>query len=45
MRNLIGLTPVGQQVRLTIERKSATEDVTVEIEPLPEQKVRQRNAS
>jgi serine protease Do len=43
MRNLIGLTPVGQQVRLTIERKSATENVTVEVEPLPE-KARQRNS-
>jgi serine protease Do len=44
MRNLIGLTPVGQQVRLTIERKSATENVTVEVEPLAEQKIRQRNS-
>jgi len=43
MRNLIGLTPIGQQVRLTIERKSATENVTVEVEPLPE-KLRQRNS-
>jgi serine protease Do len=43
MRNLIGLTPIGQQVRLTIERKSATENVTVEVEPLPEQ-LRQRNS-
>jgi serine protease Do len=44
MRNLIGLTPVGQQLRLTIERRSTTENLTVEIEPLPEQKARQRNA-
>jgi serine protease Do len=43
MRNLIGLTPVGQQVRLTIERKGATENVTVDVEPLPE-KARQRNS-
>ncbi|WP_410051484.1 PDZ domain-containing protein [Bradyrhizobium sp. SZCCHNR1065] len=44
MRNLIGLTPVGQQVRLTIERKNETENVTVEIEPFAEQKGRQRTA-
>ncbi len=37
MRNLIGLTPIGQQVRLTIQRKSATEYVTVEVGPLTEQ--------
>jgi serine protease Do len=43
MRNLFGLTPIGQQVRLTIQRKSATENVTVEVEPLPE-KARQRNS-
>ncbi|WP_024506099.1 trypsin-like peptidase domain-containing protein [Bradyrhizobium sp. ARR65] len=40
MRNLIGLTPVGQQVRLTIERDRATESATVEVEPLAERNAR-----
>jgi serine protease Do len=34
MRNLIGLTPVGRQVRLTIERNRATESATAEVVPL-----------
>jgi serine protease Do len=38
MRNLIGLTPVGRQVRLTIERNRTTESATVEIEPLKDQR-------
>ena len=42
MRNLIGLTPVGRQVRLTIERDSATESATVEVVPLNEQRPRGR---
>lgn len=37
MRNLIGLTPVGRQVRLTIERDRATESATVEVVPMIEQ--------
>jgi len=43
MRNLIGLTPVGQQVRLTIERNRTTENATVEVVPLSDQKVRTRD--
>jgi serine protease Do len=42
MRNLIGLTPVGGQVRLTIERNRATENATVEVVPLADQRPRAR---
>jgi len=42
MRNLIGLTPIGRQVRLTIERNRATESATVEVAPLSDQKPRAR---
>jgi len=42
MRNLVGLTPVGRQVRLTIARDRATESATVEVEPLEEQRTRGR---
>jgi serine protease Do len=42
MRNLIGLTPIGQQVRLTIERDRATENATVEVEPPNDQRSRAR---
>ena len=42
MRNLIGLTPVGQQLRLTIERERTTESATVEVEPSAEPKTRAR---
>jgi serine protease Do len=42
MRNLIGLTPVGRQVRLTIERNHATENATVEVVPISDQKRRAR---
>ena len=42
MRNLIGLTPVGQQVRLTIERDRATETATVEVAPPNDQRPRAR---
>ena len=42
MRNLIGLTPVGRQVRLTIERNRATEESTVEVEPLNDQRSKPR---
>jgi serine protease Do len=36
MRNLIGLTPVGKSVRLTIERDRTTESATVEVIPMTE---------
>jgi serine protease Do len=42
MRNLIGLTPVGGQVRLTIERDRTTESATVEVVPLSDQRPRLR---
>lgn len=42
MRNLIGLTPVGRQVRLTIERDRMTESATVEVVPMNDQKPRAR---
>jgi serine protease Do len=42
MRNLIGLTPVGAQVRLTIERDRATESAMVEVVPMTEPKSRAR---
>jgi serine protease Do len=38
MRNLIGLTPVGQQVHLLVEHNRARESVTVEVLPLAEKK-------
>ena len=42
MRNLIGLTPVGQQVRLIVERDHTQDSVTVEVIPLTEQKPKLR---
>ena len=42
MRNLIRLTPVGQQVRLIIERDRAQERAAVEVVPLTEQKPKLR---
>jgi serine protease Do len=42
MRNLIGLTPVGRQVQLTVERDRGTDTVTVEVEPMTEKKSRAR---
>ena len=45
MRNLIGLTPVGRQVQLTIERDRGTDRVSVEIEAMTEQKSRGRGPS
>ena len=42
MRNLIGLTPVGREVRLTIERNKVTEDSTVEVVPLNDQRSKPR---
>ena len=42
VRNLIGLTPVGRQVRLTIERGPLTESATVQVEPMTDQKLRVR---
>ncbi|MCA6125232.1 trypsin-like peptidase domain-containing protein [Bradyrhizobium sp. WSM 1704] len=45
MRNLIGLTPVGQQVRIIVERDRAQEAVTVEVVPLTGQKSKPRGPS
>jgi serine protease Do len=45
LRNLIGLTPVGQHVQMIIERDHAQEGVTVEIAPLTEQRLRMRGPS
>jgi serine protease Do len=42
MRNLIGLTPVGQQVRMIVERDHVQESVTVEVVPLTDQKPKLR---
>lgn len=42
LRNLIGLTPVGQHVQMIIERDHTQERVTVEVAPLTEQKARIR---
>jgi serine protease Do len=42
MRNVIGLTPVGQEVRLTVERDRATESATVQVEPVPEDRAKGR---
>lgn len=43
MRNLIGLTPVGQKVRLTYERNRVTGNTTVEVERVTEQENRSRS--
>lgn len=40
MRNLVGLTPVGRQVHLLIERDRAQESVAVEVVPFADQKPR-----
>lgn len=42
MRNLVGLTPVGQTVHMIVERGQAKEEVAVEIAPPPEQKSKLR---
>src|SRR5690242_20684095 len=42
LRNLIGLTPVGQHVQMVIERDRAQEGVTVEIAPLADQRSKPR---
>jgi serine protease Do len=42
MRNLIGLTPVGRHVRLTLKRNPATESATVEVVPLSDRKASTR---
>jgi serine protease Do len=42
MRNLVGLTPVGQQVQLIIERDGTMEQATVEVEPLAQRNARVR---
>ena len=45
VRNLIGLTPVGQRVRLTFERDRATGNATVEVAPLSEERTRSGRSS
>jgi len=40
IRNLIGLTPVGQRVRLTYERDRAMGNATVEVGPVTDDKTR-----
>ena len=45
MRNLIGLTPVGQHIRMIVERNRAEASVTVEVAPLIETKGRNREGS
>ncbi len=45
MRNLIGLTAVGQHIRVTVERNRSGASVTVEVAPLVETKSRNREGS
>ncbi len=45
MRNLIGLTAVGQHIRVTVERNRSEASVTVEVAPLVETKSRNREGS
>jgi len=45
MRNVIGLTPVGHEVHLTIERDRTTENATVQVEPLAEPRTRANGRS
>jgi serine protease Do len=42
MRNLIGLTPVGQKLRILVERDHKQDSVTVEVIPLTDQKPKLR---
>jgi serine protease Do len=42
MRNLVGLTPIGQVLHLIVERNHASEDLAVEIAPPSEQKPKLR---
>jgi serine protease Do len=42
MRNVIGLTPVGRAVRMTIERDHALQAVTVEVVPLIDKRLKER---
>ncbi|MGJ4942799.1 trypsin-like peptidase domain-containing protein [Bradyrhizobium sp. HKCCYLS1011] len=44
VRNLIGLTPVGQRVRLTFERDRAQGNAVVEVAPIPEERARPRTS-
>ncbi|WP_407159793.1 trypsin-like peptidase domain-containing protein [Bradyrhizobium sp. STM 3557] len=44
VRNLIGLTPVGQRVRLTFERDRALGNATVEVAPAAEERARVRTS-
>jgi len=44
VRNLIGLTPVGQRVRLTFERDRALGNVVLEVAPIPEERTRTRTS-
>jgi len=44
LRNLIGLTPVGQHVHMLVERNHAQEGVSVEVAPLTEQKPKPRES-
>lgn len=44
VRNLIGLTPVGQRVRLVFERDRALGNATVEVAPVTEERARARSS-
>ncbi|CCD89238.1 Periplasmic serine endoprotease DegP [Bradyrhizobium sp. ORS 285] len=44
VRNLIGLTPVGQRVRLVFERDRALGNATVEVAPIAEERARMRTS-
>ncbi|MGC2778183.1 MAG: trypsin-like peptidase domain-containing protein [Bradyrhizobium sp.] len=44
VRNLIGLTPVGQRVRLVFERDRALGNATVEVAPVPDERTRVRTS-
>ncbi|WP_315739872.1 MULTISPECIES: trypsin-like peptidase domain-containing protein [unclassified Bradyrhizobium] len=44
VRNLIGLTPVGQRVRLVFERDRALGNATVEVAPVTEERARARTS-
>jgi serine protease Do len=44
VRNLIGLTPVGQRVRLTFERDRSLGNATVEVAPVTDERARVRTS-
>jgi serine protease Do len=45
LRNIIGLTPVGSRIQLTIERKQSTEKISIEVTPAKDSNTTLSNGS